>query len=471
MLAVMKDGLDGKMTKRWTLGLLTLALFLLQASTGHAQGLNLDRYRAAETPEDGFTLSRPDDMGHLRVGAHLHLDYGYNPLVFEDELGNADTQVGAIVAHMLVANIAASLGIFDRATIFLGLPVNLVMQSEEGYSVLSGLRPEGSSVGDLYLGARVRIWGENDDIFAIGAQATLTFPTAHWADENAHYGGEQNFTGHLEALAEVRPGPVRITLNLGVRFRESADFSDDGSFVSGHDLTYALGVTYRPIELLEVLAELYGASTFQEFGNRENTPLELLAGVRFHPGMGFVVGLAGGTGLIRGVGSPAARAVLTFGWAMPPEPEPVDTDGDGLLDPDDDCPTEPEDVDEFEDEDGCPDPDNDQDGVLDVDDGCPMDPEDVDEFEDEDGCPDLDNDQDGHPRCATMQCPNEPEDVDEFEDEDGCPDEGPDQRPATACSGQADDDCPDGSRGHRPVRGRGRLPRPRQRPGHGARPG
>ena len=50
------------------------------------------------------------------------------------------------------------------------------------------------------------------------------------------------------------------------------------------------------------------------------------------------------------------------------------TTQDGLLDPADECPNEPEDVDEFEDEDGCPDPDNDQDTVLDVDDDCPMAP-------------------------------------------------------------------------------------------------
>jgi outer membrane protein OmpA-like peptidoglycan-associated protein len=60
----------------------------------------------------------------------------------------------------------------------------------------------------------------------------------------------------------------------------------------------------------------------------------------------------------------------------------------------DKCPLDPEDPDQFEDEDGCPDPDNDQDGILDVNDNCPNDPEDMDDFEDEDGCPDPDNDED-----------------------------------------------------------------------------
>jgi OmpA-OmpF porin, OOP family len=100
---------------------------------------------------------------------------------------------------------------------------------------------------------------------------------------------------------------------------------------------------------------------------------------------------------------------------------PGDQDGDGIPDDRDECPTEPEDFDGFEDEDGCPDLDNDNDGIPDAVDQCPNDPEDRDGFEDEDGCPDPDNDGDGL-ADSIDQCPDEPEDVDGFQDEDGCPD-------------------------------------------------
>jgi outer membrane protein OmpA-like peptidoglycan-associated protein len=49
---------------------------------------------------------------------------------------------------------------------------------------------------------------------------------------------------------------------------------------------------------------------------------------------------------------------------------------------------DPEDLDKFEDEDGCPDPDNDHDRILDANDKCPNEPETYNGFEDEDGCPD-----------------------------------------------------------------------------------
>lgn len=65
-----------------------------------------------------------------------------------------------------------------------------------------------------------------------------------------------------------------------------------------------------------------------------------------------------------------------------------DRDGDGSRDDLDRCPDEPEDRDNFEDEDGCPEPDNDRDGIRDIDDKCPAEPESRNGRQDEDGCPD-----------------------------------------------------------------------------------
>jgi outer membrane protein OmpA-like peptidoglycan-associated protein len=105
-----------------------------------------------------------------------------------------------------------------------------------------------------------------------------------------------------------------------------------------------------------------------------------------------------------------------------PEAKPLvsDRDNDGIDDSDDKCPEEAEDVDGFEDLDGCPDNDNDGDGIADADDQCPMVAEDMDGFQDADGCPDEDNDGDGI-KDADDGCPNEAEDADGYKDDDGCP--------------------------------------------------
>ncbi len=134
-------------------------------------------------------------------------------------------------------------------------------------------------------------------------------------------------------------------------------------------------------------------------------------------------------------------------------PDP-DNDRDGILDKDDKCPLEAEDKDGFEDEDGCPDPDNDGDGITDLKDQCPNVAEDFDGFEDTDGCTDPDNDKDGIPDSLD-KCPKEPEDFDGFEDTDGCTDPDNDKDgipdlkdkcpndPETINNYRDEDGCPD----------------------------
>lgn len=111
--------------------------------------------------------------------------------------------------------------------------------------------------------------------------------------------------------------------------------------------------------------------------------------------------------------------------ALPPPPKPKvpDRDGDGIADAIDQCIDVPEDIDEFEDADGCPEQDNDQDGILDVNDGCPNIAEDRDGFQDDDGCLDDDNDRDGF-LDKDDKCPLEPEVINGEQDDDGCPDSG-----------------------------------------------
>ncbi len=109
---------------------------------------------------------------------------------------------------------------------------------------------------------------------------------------------------------------------------------------------------------------------------------------------------------------------------------PIDSDGDGISNANDECASSAEDADGFQDGDGCPDPDNDGDGVCDAgqtaltcagsDSGklcfdpagtlscatqdCRSLAEDYDAFKDTDGCPEPDNDNDGFPD-VTDQCP------------------------------------------------------------------
>jgi outer membrane protein OmpA-like peptidoglycan-associated protein len=125
---------------------------------------------------------------------------------------------------------------------------------------------------------------------------------------------------------------------------------------------------------------------------------------------------------------------VTFNERRPPPPaaplrpqvveaEMPDRDHDGIDDAADSCPDTAEDLDGFEDHDGCPELDNDKDGIADANDHCPNDAEDLDGFQDEDGCPERDNDDDGI-LDENDRCPNAAEIVNGNDDLDGCPDEG-----------------------------------------------
>lgn len=117
----------------------------------------------------------------------------------------------------------------------------------------------------------------------------------------------------------------------------------------------------------------------------------------------------------------------------------MDSDRDGIVDAEDKCPNDMEDIDGYQDDDGCPDIDNDQDGIADKMDKCANEAEDKDGTEDFDGCPDVDNDKDGfcdawvsekglngryEGQCKGVdRCPDQAEVINDFMDDDGCPDQ------------------------------------------------
>ena len=411
-------------------------LAALSASTwagpAYAQGLTLNRYSPSETRTDGFHTSRPEDTGHMSLDVTLHLDYSNDPLVIESSSGHIDTETSRVVSDQLGAELGASFGLWHRLVLFGGFTGNLLMKGEEYIdpSTLESVNTaDGPGLGDGRLGARLRILGQSDSLFALAGQLSATAPLSKWSSRNQNYSGDASASVLPELLGELRISGIRITSNLGTRLRKNVELSGT---TAGDELQFALALTAAtPISSLDAIVEGYGATTFQDFGQREVTPFEVLAGGRYNLPTGLTFGLAAGPGLTRGIGSPDFRIVGMVGFQvlrtqkkppeLPPIQTPSDTDGDGLLDSADGCPMQAEDLDHFEDDDGCPDLDNDKDGIADAQDRCPIEAEDKDKFEDDDGCPDLDNDKDGI-ADAQDRCPIEAEDKDKFEDDDGCPD-------------------------------------------------
>jgi uncharacterized protein (TIGR03382 family) len=438
----------GKLTR--TLLLLGLVTSALSASGAEAQ-VALEQFKPAPLPGDGFGVGRPETLPRATWGAQIWLDYANDPLVYELDPGSSKREEKVVSDH-LVGHVSVAVGVIDRLTLSLDVPVHILMQGDDNLSVPAS-KPEGDGLGDVALAGRVLVSSlDPKSHFGAALEFIARLPTARLFNEDQLYSGDTIGSYEPAAIVEGRAGRFDIRLRAGARLRKKKDV---GNLELGNELIGGLAMRLRLIAGLHLHAEAYGSTFLSDPFKRTATPIESLFGIKYW-GDVVVVGAAGGPGLWRGYGSPDVRVVGTLGYAARPKKEPVDSDGDGLVDPKDRCPhepedkdgfedqdgcvdpdndkdgvrdtqdsciSEPEDTDDFDDADGCPDPDNDKDNVLDPDDVCPIDPEDLDGFEDQDGCVDPDNDKDGL-LDANDRCPNEPEDVDGFEDEDGCPEPG-----------------------------------------------
>jgi outer membrane protein OmpA-like peptidoglycan-associated protein len=417
------------------------------AGSAHAQisgNFTLERFRIAADRDGvldvewGGTLQR----GQWDLG--LWLGASDDPLVVVQDMADGSERVGRLVDHRVGGHLVATLGVVDFLQAGVELPVIISQDQSIGMSPI-GMGGDLSSfgLGDLRLIPKLRLLEAAKHGVNLSIIPAVILPTSTSGDDNDYFGEPR--TSFAPELAISRAfGAVRVAGNVGYRTRKLVRVAN----LEVNDEIFAhLGAGYRfgeggglPLEVDVTLAAATRANDF--LGDSSNNYVELHSALQYlfaRPLLGF---LAGGIGLNEGFGAPDFRVLLgaRFGTG---DGEPTrlvtDTDGDGLADDQDECPTKPETRNDFEDTDGCPDEaDSDGDGLVDSKDACPREPEDMDTFEDENGCPEPDNDSDG---LADVKdhCPEEPEDVDAFEDENGCPD--PDNDADTVLDSH--DECPD----------------------------
>ncbi|WP_225888062.1 adventurous gliding motility protein AgmC [Myxococcus xanthus] len=424
-----------------------------------SQSIDVQQYKPGPSSKDILGVQSAQVHSHLGWNVGVSVNYADKPLNFMDP--RSGRFITALVRSQVGVDLMGSVGLFDRFELGVLLPVTLQRSQAAPMVDPSFAQGVGSGgIGDLRLVPKARLLEEGS--FGLALTVPVVLPTGGGSD---FLGGSG--VGVQPRLVAEYGERFRVAANVGVDFREKQQLRN---LNLGNAVSYGVGAEL-PFTVSEVplalAATLVGAVNLEQ-QDTEERPLELLAALKYRALGGFSAHVGGGPGLTRGYGTPGFRLLAGFSYSPEPSREPkqaapVDTDGDGILDIDDACPTEPEDKDGFQDEDGCPDPDNDADGIpdtadtcpnepetvngfedtdgcpdvapppppvdtdgdgiMDPDDRCPNDPEDKDGFQDEDGCPDPDNDRDGIPD-AEDKCPNEPETINGFQDEDGCPDKG-----------------------------------------------
>ncbi|HEU0030484.1 MAG TPA: OmpA family protein [Kofleriaceae bacterium] len=422
------------------------------ASAQPAGDLALEPFRPAIDSRGYLTINASQTLGKNEVSFGLgSLSWGHRLLAFQS--GDATYSVDNIVTATLIAAYGLKLG---PADLELGASLPLtILSGDRGPDNLGALdnpnddqdyKLDGQGIGNAGLHLKTRfLKSSRPPGVGLGVVASVFLPTA----SPERFMGEKKLTPQLVGILDKEFGRerrLRMAINAGIRLRPESTFTDLGdmgapptnqTISAGPEIPFGFGIAYAVTpQKFDVVAEVFGALPL---GNSEAyQPLEAIGGVKLYLARNSYLSLGGGRGLAPSKGAnPDLRAFVGIVF----EPNLGDRDGDGLKDDVDRCPTEPEDRDDFEDEDGCPDPDNDRDRILDVDDKCPLIPENYNGFQDADGCPDgTANDRDGDKIDDTVdKCPDEPEDYDGFQDDDGCPDNDNDNDKIL----DVDDLCPD----------------------------
>jgi outer membrane protein OmpA-like peptidoglycan-associated protein len=427
-----------------------------QIPSSNGGGMDTHLFRPAYDSKGLFTTNGSDVLGNNDISFGLIIDYGRQLLRINNSANPGESP--QLIEHSFQGTLQFNYGLLNRFVVGLDVPVDLMtgnsITSEAGWN---SSQLNSQTLGFLALHAKWRVTRVESFPIGVAVGLQVGFPVTN-APQNA--GGDSSFFYWPELILEKRFGSIgqlRIKANAGYRGHSASNTVlnlYDGTYVDGSLFTFNGGVSYRIAEPLDIIAETYGTQLLASGASSGvTTSAEVVGGIKLFVESNSYLMIGAGPRYTNGFEAANLRGFIGFVF----EPSIGDRDGDGIKDDIDKCPDEPEDFDGFQDEDGCPDPDNDNDGILDVDDRCPNEPEDRDGdqdwdgcpensdgdrdgdgildskdkcpdqpedrdgFQDEDGCPDPDNDQDGIPDKRDS-CPNDPEDKDGFEDQDGCPD-------------------------------------------------
>ena len=413
------------------LGLSAASAQTQQVSLQYTPGFDPEQFAASADP-DGIGLvdgARTQTMGTLSAGVLFH--FAGPPLDICVRDAASETQGCQVQGNIINSRLRADLGIlygFGRFDARLMLP--FVLNQSSDFSPGAGMEKLGSyGAGDPKVGLRFQIARPGN--LDIAADLAVQIPSG-----GENFIGEKSLVVDPRLLFDFRKGKIGAGLNVGYRYRQDSAkianvYVDDeitwslaGQYwIQPHKFNIGLAA-YGRMGIMKAPADPMDVVGIANSIGSEERPAEILASVRYFVAPKLALDVGGGTGMSGGYGATPYRVLAGLRWinqkSEGAKPLVSDRDHDGIDDGEDKCPDDAEDVDGFEDLDGCPDVDNDGDGINDDVDQCPMVAEDKDSFEDTDGCPDEDNDKDGL-KDAVDACPNDAEDMDGYKDDDGCP--------------------------------------------------
>ncbi len=402
-------------------GLLASLGVLAVASPANAQFV-ANRYEPAEKGSDWFVNDSLDMRGTFRPSLGLVLEYAKDNA---DLLGPDGSVQQRLVADQLYLHLGASAVLFDRVRLGADVPFALF---QYGFFGAPGAPtpPRSAAIGDIRIGADLRIWGEYAGPFQIAVGGQVWVPSG----PDDLYTGDTKVRGGPHLLIAGDIGVFAYALRGGWNYRGNRATFQSVNFDNEITGGAAAGVRILDRKLL-VGPELNFSTSESSAFTGVATPAEALLGL--HAFLGdFKIHGGAGVGLDQGFGSPNLRVIVGLDWIPFKDVKPSDRDGDGIPDSEDACPDQAGIRTDDPKTNGCPPPppppppDTDGDGILDMNDACPDKPGVPTNDPKTNGCPVLDRDKDGIPDNEDA-CPDVPGVKTNDPKTNGCPPPDPDR--------------------------------------------
>lgn len=293
--------------------------------SAHADPIAIPRFQPSYAGDRFLGVGSPDAVGHKSLQAALLIDYARNPLVLRRS--NDGSVSSEIVGRQLIVHVNATYHLWERIAINADVPIAIL---QTGNWITT---PAQAALGDINVGARVRILGVPGTLFhwTIGGHLWIPTGTDPFVTDGAVRGMGQMIVGGNILNRVV------WSLALGPEFRPQRQFLE---FRQGNSMNVGVGVAGLLGERRHVQIGL--EATFSQLlvnPSAATLNAEALLHGQYRISSKFLVGVGLGTGLTYGPGTPEYRLVATFAYVPRLESTPPpDWDGDGMGDDEDKCP-------------------------------------------------------------------------------------------------------------------------------------
>ncbi len=327
--------------------LLFLLLFAFSLKAEDFPNIDVQNFKNNPFDDNFLTVfaSTPQSLHTFHFS--LFTDVQKDPLLLSSK---NDKTLRHLVAFRQSASFSTAFSLFSWLDFAIDIPF-IVYQKGDAWPGASELAP--TAINDISFISRINFYRQKENLFSISFIPEIFFPTGQLMSYSA---GSSSVVFKPVLALESKFSIFDTALNLSYKILKNQK-------VAGTTIGDEAGIDFSVVSKInnnfDFIAELLTKiSVKDDFKTKmeSNFALKLKPNDKWN----FIIG--GGNGILKGFGVPAFRAFLgasynlsVKSWFVKKIDPTLDTDGDGIPDIKDKCPTQKEVFNNFKDDDGCPD--------------------------------------------------------------------------------------------------------------------